>query len=344
MKRVKKWVALLLTAVMVMSMAGCGQTSGNEGSSKSGLQSSTPDSSVAQPSSSDTEDEKPYKGLHLKIWGFYDFATTVESDIAVYRAEEPLFHAINEWCLENECTWEWVKYDIPDTNLLLSAVASGNGPDLLYTYNHFPWGVTTGMLEPLDEYYDDFAETFSSFNWEDYALVSDGSFYGTIIPWGAHRVIQYDRTLFEELGVKTPMEYFMEGNWNWETFQTTLQDITKDTNGDGVLDTRGISLARLSSTFLNEVKLEEDGSISSTLNSERSRAFYNMIYEEYSVTGSIIPGWEQIGNGNAYYATGAVPCYTAMYTSNIMHYDVSQLLYADANGRVLETVPVPESP
>lgn len=52
-------------------------------------------------------------------------------------------------------------------------------------------------------------------------------------------VISYNKTLFGQMGIKTPMEYFEEGNWTWDTFRDIGLQMTGDTDGDGVNDIYG---------------------------------------------------------------------------------------------------------
>lgn len=52
-------------------------------------------------------------------------------------------------------------------------------------------------------------------------------------------VISYNKTLFDQMGIKTPMEYFNEGNWTWDTFREVGLQMTGDTDGDGNNDIYG---------------------------------------------------------------------------------------------------------
>lgn len=52
-------------------------------------------------------------------------------------------------------------------------------------------------------------------------------------------VIAYNKTLFDQMGVKTPIEYFEEGNWTWDTFREIALQMTGDTDGDGNNDIYG---------------------------------------------------------------------------------------------------------
>ncbi len=99
------------------------------------------------------------------------------------------------------------------------------------------------LTPPLDEYVDHgrtryFPPTYLkahiwkgnlwAVNNED-CLELDGSF-------------KYWPSLFEEEGLKTPLEYYKEGNWTWEVMVDLAQKLTKDKDGgDGEIDQYGLS-------------------------------------------------------------------------------------------------------
>lgn len=85
-----------------------------------------------------------------------------------------------------------------------------------------------------------------------YIDLNDGFWYDSVtkaftfggVPYAAGAdatpvVISYNKTLFDEYGVKTPMEYFNEGNWTWDTFRDVALQMTGDTDGDGETDMYG---------------------------------------------------------------------------------------------------------
>ena len=55
-----------------------------------------------------------------------------------------------------------------------------------------------------------------------------GDSYGVNYPWSGNTVFYYNKTMFEEYGVKTPTEYYMEGNWNWDTCLEIAQKCTDE--------------------------------------------------------------------------------------------------------------------
>ncbi|MGB4337061.1 MAG: ABC transporter substrate-binding protein [Bacillota bacterium] len=101
----------------------------------------------------------------------------------------------------------------------------------------------TGAIEPLDKYMSaemraDFYPQFLE------RSVVDGQVYG--LPWyGDCRSLLYRKDLLAEAGVPEPTE-----SWTWDEFLTYAKKLTKDTDGDGVIDQYGFGTsARYASQF-----------------------------------------------------------------------------------------------
>ena len=329
MRNAKKLLGLAMAFCMILALSACGST--DEGSDSSTSTTQTNSETGTETNTEATENEQSFEGMNLTVWGV-DFKQWEDLSKGV-NDNATTYHAINEWCEMNGCTWENVVS--ADANVMLSMIAAGQSPDLYYRWAHFPLWANTGTVASIDEYYDDFVEKFSDFNVDQQALVHKGSVYGFYIPWGPARVIQYDRTLFDEMGVKTPREYYEEGSWTWDNFRTCLQEITRDTDADGVKDIVGIGKNRMVA-FINEFNVNEDGTIASDLNSERNREFFQMLYEEFTLNGTVIED-----NTMTVGLVNSLGVYSAMATANVVYTNPSQLLTVNADGHVLECVPVP---
>lgn len=120
-------------------------------------------------------------------------------------------------------------------------VSSGNPPDLLYlTDERFPRYIVKGLGQPLEDYADYFAEgdefwekvkANSPFKWK-------GKTYGGSTGSSPY-LVWYNKTMFEENDVKTPLEYYNEGKWNFDALAEIGKALTADTNNDGELDRFG---------------------------------------------------------------------------------------------------------
>ncbi len=120
---------------------------------------------------------------------------------------------------------------------VISMVNSGEVCDLAQAHDqNFPTYGAKNVVQDISQYVnleDDF--------WYD-STTSAFTFGGVPYAVGADAapvVISYNKTLFDQMGVKTPMEYFEEGNWTWDTFREVALDMTGDTDGDGTNDIYG---------------------------------------------------------------------------------------------------------
>lgn len=125
-----------------------------------------------------------------------------------------------------------------DTDLIV-AVASGNPWDLQYTQSFtYYLAVLQGLYTDLTPYIDWNDEYFKKYEDINRLFEYNGKIYAITTPANCDAfVLMYDAEVWEESGLKTPMEYFEEGNWTYEFFQQNVVPVLrKDTDGDGLVD------------------------------------------------------------------------------------------------------------
>ncbi len=118
---------------------------------------------------------------------------------------------------------------------LQAMFAMGEAPDVFYLHceNFFNYA-SRGLLYPLDEFTGD-----PSFDLEDFypEIVNEfkfgGNLYGIPKDWTSF-VIYYNKNLFDEAGIGYPAP-----EWTWEDFLNAAKALTKDNNGDGIIDRFG---------------------------------------------------------------------------------------------------------
>jgi len=120
---------------------------------------------------------------------------------------------------------------------LISMVNAGDQVDVAQANDqNFPVYPLKKIVQPIDQYLD-----LSDPLWNP-AVTKAYTFGGKSYAVGtsaAPIVIYYNKTLFNDNGVKTPTEYYNEGNWTWETFRQVAMELTQDTDGDGKNDQFG---------------------------------------------------------------------------------------------------------
>ncbi len=304
----KKLVSLFLAAVMLLSMA----------------------------TFATAEDDKPYKGQHLLIWN--DFGNNLIQSFDVWgqpvNAFAAAYAAIVEWCEANECTFTLVG---KGADQFASAVAGGNQPDLVITYNTFPNYAVQDLIQPLTDAQEATLREKFGDGYVD-PMMHMGDAYGVVQPWGGNYVILYNRTMMEDMGIKTPREYYLEDNWTYETFEQVMKDCTQDIDGDGKLDTQAVYRNSFNLAMGNNIMWDQEtGRWASALQTERAQEFYQMLYNSYTLNNAIHLGSGPTGLASA----GKDGAYVMMKFQQQNSWQVNQLLYTDKDGYVIEGVPVP---
>nr|PZM90022.1 MAG: hypothetical protein DIU81_01380 [[Clostridium] cellulosi] len=203
MRRMKKSIALVLTAAMMLTVttAGCS----NKNSSSSAASSSSSDSS---PSGT------------LTVW---DWSDVYKSEYR--KAIDPVLEKFKKNYPNVTLTTEAIANDDIRTKLL-TALAANNGPDVAYIDGqNLAEFVTTGTLTPLDSYVEKWgqASDYPENIWK--TVQFDGKVYG--IPGdGDVRTLIYRKDLFEKAGISNPPK-------TWSELEDAAKKLTqRDSSGN----------------------------------------------------------------------------------------------------------------
>ncbi len=168
---------------------------------------------------------------------------------------------------------------------VIAKVNAGEPCDLAEAHDqNFPVYGAKNIVQDISQYID-----LNDDFWYD--SVTSAFTYGGV-PYAAGSaatpvVIAYNKTLFEQNGVKTPMEYFQEGNWTWDTFREVAMQLTADTDGDGNNDVYGFGwwdsfyvqmLATNGTTHLN---YGADGSITGNYQTQAAQETFTFLQNGY---------------------------------------------------------------
>lgn len=345
MRNFKRVLAAALAAsTMLVSLAGCG--SDEEQTNTTQSTETTAQTGSTEGTTDGTEEvvvEKPYQGMNFTVMIRDDLTSKYGPDVEMTYANDffqTVYHALNEWCAENEATW--TQLATSDTNVLMAAAAAGQSVDLYLHYNQFPSLPNLGLMQPIGDYYDELSEKYGS-QFLD-VLSYKGESYGLQLPSNAYGALEYDRTIFEQLGVKLPKEYFMEGNWTWDTLWELCSELTRDLDGDGTMDVIGMGVSILSRFMTPSVQLNEDGTLTSLLDTDKYRDLAQAMYEGVMVTNTMSYNARMVGYPtNDEYSTDAT---IAMAIGANGHPgDISTLLHVNTTGvadnHIHEVVPLP---
>lgn len=163
---------------------------------------------------------------------------------------------------------------IPQTEVeakLAAALAAGDGFDVLKVNSkYFPSWAMKGFLQPIETYvklndpiWEDHIGTASKFKYK-------GKFYGMQGGGAQAVVVLFNKTMFENNAMKTPLELYEEGKWNWTTFRECAIQFTQDTNRDGTVDQWGFAASWQDLFILangsDYIDFKDDGTVQLNMN------------------------------------------------------------------------------
>lgn len=126
------------------------------------------------------------------------------------------------------------------------------------------------LIQPIDKYID-LDNKYCSKPFMD-MFVWKGEHYLMYNPatyMSHYAFIFYNKTMFEDEGVKEPYEWYKEGKWDFEQFRKTAREMTKDTNRDGKTDVYGFGTwwyeGLLMANGNSQVVVNNNGTIDITL-------------------------------------------------------------------------------
>ncbi len=108
-------------------------------------------------------------------------------------------------------------------------------------------------------------------------------------------VISFNKTLFEEKGIKNPREYFEEGTWTWDTFREVCMSMTEDTDHDGENDLYGFGwwdsfwVMFLNTNAITTLNYIEDGSVESNFFTDQASETFQFLQKAYVEDKFIMP-------------------------------------------------------
>ncbi len=347
----KKLIALLLVLCMVVGLVACGKgdggkettgaTTGNNGGTtttptgenSANVESNTgvgKDVSNTGITSNDDLINPAFAGKTIQIYGFSSAAYDDISEMGYGNFIWMMRAAIDEWAALNNVTI--VFEGDYDQNTVMGAINSGEKPDLLLHCDRFPIIASLGIVR--------------SFTEEEYKQLSDicgekyldmlqykGDSYGINYPWSGNNLFYYNKTMFEEYGVKTPKEYYMEDNWTWDTMVECFKEVTKDLDGDGKMDTYGSgtygSIAT-PYTYKEDLETGELTFIGGT--DEAYRKFLEIKYNGLNIDNYLGT------HADCTIATNPRP---ATHNGDAEWYNYAHLNQTLVNGDVVETLPLP---
>ena len=313
----KKLLALVLVLCLVVGLVAC---------TKPAEQNPT-----TAPTTAPTTGETSFKGKTLQIWGMG--TETSYTDYDAFGKGNYLWmmkSAIDEWATLNGVT---IKYQGSyNQNAILSAMASGEKPDIIFQTANFPVVANYGIVAPwTDEEYKTLTEITGNSKYMDMLRYKTSS-YGFVFPWVGNNMCYFNKSMFERYDVKTPLEYFNEGTWTWDNFIKCMEEMTKDLDGDGTIDTYGAS-SWSTLDMINPSRMDEKGNALSVVDEQWFYDYADAMYQIYGV--------KKIAYGRDNIQSNVTFPMVAMQLSDCEPYNFEHIFQTIPNGDELVVVPAP---
>jgi len=138
--------------------------------------------------------------------------------------------------------------------------------------------------------------------------------------------------MFERYDVKSPLDYFNEGNWTWDAFETCLKEMTKDVTADGTTDTYGTN-SQTWTRFLCPMVMNDKGEVVNLIDEPYMHDYIQMKYNSYAV--DFTTGGSSKIQSNVTYPMSATQL------SDCEPYNFEHMFQTIPNGDELWVVPAP---
>ncbi|MFB5067556.1 MAG: ABC transporter substrate-binding protein [Candidatus Wallacebacter cryptica] len=199
--------------------------------------------------------------------------------------------------------------------------------------------VSSGMLLPADDYLPE--EFFESLPNTDRYVIEKLKYEGKRYGIGVHHgvvndtmmIMSYNKDLLEQYGLEDPYELYLNDEWTYDVLEEYAIILTQDTDGDGIIDQRGITDVANYAGFIRfapsngaELAVQEDGRWVFAYNRENAIEAFNTILR-----------WRELGiMGDGDYNAGKV--------GFVVHTHLGGNRHAQAAGINFGLVPMPKGP
>lgn len=291
----KRITALVLAALMVFALVGCGKKSreiikltlSTEDSeailAAAGIM--LPDAEVAAGANSTVK-------YHHWVDAFHNYSEDEIINTGYWTFSEK-YNGEVEWI---ETTYG-SRFDD-----LAALITAGTAPDFTTcSVNTFPDKCMKGVFVPVTDYIDytdplwagnaEFVQRYFTMHGEPYIICTDVK---------AQDVCAYNRRVMDEWGFDDPQDLFMNDEWTWDVFYQMCVDFSDPDENRYALDGWSWQAALVNSTGVTLVAIDEDGKFVHNLDDPSLEAIQTIIYDlekNDCRCPNIMRGTEQDGAG-----------------------------------------------
>ncbi len=306
----KKVFSIFLAVLMLCTvLTACNNTSGNDDPTPTTAPDGTPTPSVDVTEGGKYMDaEYPYETLKLPAYTFTAPTVTIISNND-HKPDPTKADAITDIY--------GISYQTKVTTVeqyattFISMYMADESPEICAFGTPIAM-INKGYFLPLEEIID-----FSLPLWEELSSNIESIWYknhiysiNSSVSRGGSRIF-FNKQLFEEAGMKTPLEYYEEGNWNWDTYRQLAMDMMVDSDADGIPEIYGAFLETgqfLYSSGVDYISVEKDGTVINNVMSEAISRAVNIYTEMYDLPCMYIgnDGLKAFNSGSVAMATSGM--------------------------------------
>lgn len=233
----------------------------------------------------------------------YFWDTPSEQDLAAIDKFEKDYDA--------KVTYDQIAFDQYNIRILTD-IAAGDSPDIIFLFaQNFPRVAVQKIVLPLDELDQKLINDSALVQTTEAARLNykyAGKSYAAGIVTNEPVWIFFNKTMFQNLGVKTPREYFNEGTWNWDAFKKCAQLTTADTDKDEKTDRWGFATWRYDMWGIanggSYVNYSDDGNIKLTFEDPKIMNALKFYQEGYFLDKYTCPDGNMADKKKELFTTG----------------------------------------
>ena len=182
-------------------------------------------------------------------------------------------------------------------NKFITDFAGNDAPDLIYAFEkNWPKLANRGMIFSVNEMKEAGVVGFDHpYLTEDLDQVAPtytykGELYTFAKNMAEPDMVFVNESLFKQYNVKSPLEYYNEGTWNWTNFEKCITELTRDTDMDEVNDVFGYM--GWDANFIvtaaggRIITLKDDGALEVTMDTIEAMQGFENVHRIYGTLGA----------------------------------------------------------
>lgn len=328
-KKIKKAAALLMTGVLMFSMAGCGKGGDNDekpsatAAASSNVNNSNSEGNSTEPTAKADPTKAPDiapsdKKRVIRVGTWYDHYytskhTDINDDPSMSDPELAQMRLDNVRAIEEKynveiefvnLTWEGI---IESVN---TSIMAGT-PDCDVYEVDLQFGVPAvlnGYAQSLESFISPDDDVFTNQTiFKNLTIAGQDKSYlfsGSAIELGGS-FLAFNMDMINEVGLENPQDVYDRGEWTWDKYAEYLKKLTRDVDGDGNIDVYGYGgwWTTCANNLLMSNNAHVAGGLTEELSSPQTIEVLDYLYRLYQVEKTVRPWNEDSWDDN-------VSCYT----------------------------------